>query len=271
MSSSSGGFIKAQQILRDVFKTTTKKLQKIQKPKSWTPILLVLLFIAVFLLGMLVTKIQYLEQNGTNIPPTPAGNTQQTQKAGPMHIAQAIGMDADKFKSCLENGKYAKNVQSDLSDGQKAGVSGTPSVFINGNLFVGAEPYTTFKQALDQELANPSSPLPSVTQTQVGNGPFPVMGNANATVKIVEFADFQCPFCEQFYTQTESQIITDYVKTGKAAFYFDNYAFLGPDSTTLAEGAYCAQEQGKFWQYHNFIYSHQGQENSGWASEKNLL
>ncbi len=94
----------------------------------------------------------------------------------------------------------------------------------------------------------------------------PYRGSANAPLSIVEFGDYQCPFCERFFTDTEPQIMSDYVKTGKVKFYFMDFAFLGQDSLTLAEGAWCANDQGKYYEYHDYIYSHQGSENSGWGS-----
>lgn len=239
-------------------------------PKSYTPVLIVLLLIAVFLLGMLVMKIHYLEQNGTYAGPAQQQAAQQAAPAGPLHLAKAIGLDAKKFNSCLDSNKYAQKVADDLAAGQKVGVTGTPALSINGNIVVGAQPFDAFKAAIDQELQNPGAPLPSGERQEVEPGDLPAQGNANAPVTIVEFADFQCPFCERFYTQTEKQIIDTYVKTGKAKFIFRNYAFLGPDSTTAAEAAYCANEQGKFWQFHNFMYEHQGQENSGWTTKANL-
>ena len=113
---------------------------------------------------------------------------------------------------------------------------------------------------------------PQVPQGKVDvkNGNYPALGDSSAKVTIVEFADFQCPFCEQWFKNVEGQIIKNYVDTGKAKFAFRNYAFLGQDSVTAAEGAYCANEQGKFWQYHDYLYNHQGQENSGWISKANL-
>ncbi len=91
----------------------------------------------------------------------------------------------------------------------------------------------------------------------------PVKGNANAKLTIVEFADYQCPFCERFFKDVEPQIIKDYVDTGKAKFVFKNLAFLGKESTDAANAAMCAKEQNKFWEYHDYLFSHQGAENSG--------
>ncbi len=108
--------------------------------------------------------------------------------------------------------------------------------------------------------AAPSAPNPADVLKKLSNGHFPVKGNANAKVKIVEFADFRCPFCEQFFTNTESQLIKDYVDTGKVAFYFRQYAFLGAPSVVAANAAECANDQGKFWDYHDWLYKNQPPE-----------
>jgi len=90
-------------------------------------------------------------------------------------------------------------------------------------------------------------------------------GSESATVNLVEFGDYQCPFCKKFFDQTEPQMMTDYVNTGKAKFYFLDVSIVGDDSLTLGQGAWCADEQRKYWEYHDYIYSNQGQENSGWG------
>lgn len=125
---------------------------------------------------------------------------------------------------------------------------------------------------------NTTGAAPDITTpVDVAVGHLPPQGDPGAKIKIIEFADFQCPFCEQFFTQTEPQVIKDYVNTGKAVFYFRHYAFLdqatdsaGPESTQAANASECANEQGKFWQYHDYLYSHQGQEDSGTFSIDNL-
>lgn len=91
-------------------------------------------------------------------------------------------------------------------------------------------------------------------------------GSSSANINLIEFGDYQCPYCSDFFTKTEPQIQQNYINNGKVKFYFLDFAFLGPDSTTLSEGAWCANDQGLFWQYHNYIYSNQGQESSGWGT-----
>lgn len=97
-------------------------------------------------------------------------------------------------------------------------------------------------------------------KVNVDTGHLPVLGNKNAKVTIVEFADFRCPFCERWHQDAGKSIIKDYVDTGKAKFAFRHFAFLGPASTTAANASECANEQGKFWDYHNYFYEHQPPE-----------
>ncbi len=95
-------------------------------------------------------------------------------------------------------------------------------------------------------------------------------GLASAPVKIIEFADFQCPFCRRFTEDTEPQLADEFIKTGKVQLIFHNYAFIGSESTVAAEAAECAADQNHFWDYHDLLYLRQGQENSGVFSSQHL-
>lgn len=111
-------------------------------------------------------------------------------------------------------------------------------------------------------VANPASPAganPAATppaSSALADGNYPVLGSPSAPVTIVEFGDFQCPFCGRFFRETERQIIDQYVKTGKARFAYRDFAFLGDESIAAAEAAACANEQGYFWQYHDNLYNY---------------
>jgi len=98
------------------------------------------------------------------------------------------------------------------------------------------------------------------TPVKVGIGNYPPQGDPHAKVTVIEFADLRCPFCEQWFKTIEPNLIKDYVNTGKVAFYFRNYAFLGPASTLAAEAGECANDQGKFWQFHDYMYQNQPDE-----------
>lgn len=120
------------------------------------------------------------------------------------------------------------------------------------------------KTAATQAAAGPAAgqPVPSgpPAKVTVSLGHLPLKGNKDAKVKIVEFADFRCPFCERYFTETEPQIIKDYVDSGKVAIAFRHWAFLGPASTVAANAAECANDQGKFWEFHDYLYKNQPPE-----------
>ncbi|MEK7087440.1 MAG: DsbA family protein [Patescibacteria group bacterium] len=106
--------------------------------------------------------------------------------------------------------------------------------------------------------------MPAVTSSDF------VLGDQNAPVTIVEYGDFQCPFCGKFFKETESVLRENYIKTGKVKFIYRDFAFLGQESFWAANAARCAGEEGKFWEYHDYLYSNQRGENQGAFSKINL-
>jgi protein-disulfide isomerase len=116
-----------------------------------------------------------------------------------------------------------------------------------------------------------AQPLPAPTEmpdvkvedTLAGARVFTQMGKPEAPVKIVIFADPQCPFCRQSALGTEVQLIQDYVQTVKASLVYRHMAFLGPASTRIAAAMECAGQQGGFWAFHNIVFEKQAPENSG--------
>ena len=95
-------------------------------------------------------------------------------------------------------------------------------------------------------------------------------GDPNAPVTIIEFADFQCPFCGRFFAETEPQINEQYMQSGKVRFGYFHFAFLGQESNWAAEAAECASDQDKFWEYHDILYGSQSGENQGAFNKGNL-
>lgn len=87
----------------------------------------------------------------------------------------------------------------------------------------------------------------------------PVLGNPNAPLTIVEFSDFQCPFCAKFHAQTLPLINENYIKTGKVKFVYRDFPITGihPNALPAALASECADDQGKFWQYHDLIFENQ--------------
>jgi protein-disulfide isomerase len=115
------------------------------------------------------------------------------------------------------------------------------------------------------------------------------LGDPKAKVVLVVYEDFQCPFCgavsgsDAYPSLIESMkqrdpnwspflpgVINDYVKKGEVLLVYRDWAFLGPESIRASEAARCAGDQGKFWEYHDYLYAHQKGENEGGFTDTNL-
>jgi protein-disulfide isomerase len=102
-------------------------------------------------------------------------------------------------------------------------------------------------------------------------------GDPNAPVKIVEYSDFQCPYCKNWADQTEQALLDAYVKTGKVYFTYrsmgnfvsKNIGGTGTESRDAAEAAYCAGDQGKFWEMHDALFGNwQGEDVGSFALKR---
>lgn len=90
----------------------------------------------------------------------------------------------------------------------------------------------------------------------------PIKGNPDAPVTIVEFSDFQCPFCLRFYDQTLPLIEENYIKTGKVKMvYRDMPLQIHPNAFPVHIAAECANDQGAFWEYHDLLFERQSEWN----------
>jgi protein-disulfide isomerase len=102
----------------------------------------------------------------------------------------------------------------------------------------------------------------------------PMIGNASANVTVVEFGDYQCPYCKQFDQQVFPQLEENYIDTGQVKFYYVNYAFLGDDSTEAAVASECVYNQAnttQFWDFHHAVFDNQGREHSGWVTTDSIM
>ena len=138
----------------------------------------------------------------------------------------------------------------------------------------------------DGKFITQGTPLKSITGTQPNNlenndnnpekfidvseDDDAVLGNKNAPVTIIEFSDFQCPFCEKFFTESFSQIKTNYIDTGKVKLVFRDFPLtsIHQYAETAAEATECVRTKGgdtAFWKMHDKIF-----ENQASLSEDNL-
>ncbi|AIQ13115.1 DsbA family protein [Paenibacillus durus] len=101
----------------------------------------------------------------------------------------------------------------------------------------------------------------------------PRLGKADAPIKLVEFGDFKCPACARFSVGIKPLLVQEYIETGKAALYFVNMSFIGPDSKTASLAALSVYHQNSeaFWTYYDALYANQGDENAEWATEDFLV
>lgn len=82
-----------------------------------------------------------------------------------------------------------------------------------------------------------------------------MIGNTEATVTIIEYSDYQCPYCLRFHTTIFPELVKQYVDTGKVKYSFKHFPFLTPESAVAAQAAECAADQQRFWDYHNYLYA----------------
>jgi protein-disulfide isomerase len=192
--------------------------------------------------------------------------------------AQDIGLDLAKFKADLDSGKYKKQIASDQALANKVGARGTPNFFINGIKVVGAKPFAEFKKVIDGELSkakgssyaarvkanykkaeppkrNNRPPANDNTVYKVPVGKSHVKGGKDAIVTIVEFSEFQCPFCSRVLP-TMDKLLKEYDGKVRVAFKHLPLPF-HKDAPLASEAALAAGEQGKFWEYHDIMFKNQ--------------
>jgi len=114
------------------------------------------------------------------------------------------------------------------------------------------------KTPVPQPAQTPIRPsAPAVIQVSVDDDPF--KGNPDASVTVIEFSDFQCPFCSRFFTQTLPILQENYIDTGKIKFVYRDFPIdsIHPNARPVHIAAECADEQGKFWEYHDMLFEKQ--------------
>lgn len=108
-----------------------------------------------------------------------------------------------------------------------------------------------------QKGAQGASPPPPVTRVELDDDD-PVRGNVNAKVAIVEFSDYECPFCGRFHAQTLPSLKKDYIDTGKVQYIFRDFPLeFHPNAISASIAANCAGEQGVYWEMHDSLFVNQ--------------
>jgi len=115
-------------------------------------------------------------------------------------------------------------------------------------------------QLAPQPTQQPSAPsAPQIFKISLDDDP--IKGDPNAPITIVEFSDFQCPFCSRFFTQTLPQLEETYIDTGIVKLVYRDLPLdsLHPNARPASIASECADEQGKFWDYHDVLFSKQAE------------
>ncbi|PLX28942.1 hypothetical protein C0581_00510 [Candidatus Parcubacteria bacterium] len=188
--------------------------------------------------------------------------------------------DADgpkKFSQCLDEGKYADAVKQDFNLGASIGVQGTPATFINGYQISGALPFVVVSDVIDdllrgeepfiddfEQIGMESGTLEKVDMPELPNVDW--IGGKNATVSLVEFSDFECPYCARF-TPTVEQVLDNYGDKIKFTYRHFPLSF-HPNAQKAAEAFECAKEQGEWKEMHDKLFELSAASNLNTASYK---
>jgi protein-disulfide isomerase len=191
--------------------------------------------------------------------------------------AKQIGLDMGKFEKDFASQKVADLIARDMKDAGPAGVSGTPTFYIDGHQQIGAMSPEQWKGLVAAEIAKadkllaggvkPADLYSKMVEEQLkGNEPAPVkievgaspaVGAKNAPLTIVEWSDFQCPYCGKMFPVLK-QVEDEY--KGKVRIVFKNEPLpFHQNARPAAEAALAAGAQGKFWEMHDLLFTHQTQ------------
>lgn len=133
------------------------------------------------------------------------------------------------------------------------------SIFYNTNSMVSKLGGTGGAVAAAGAKQAPSAPVKVNERSDA-----PVLGKKDAKVTIIEFSDFQCPYCKKFNDNTFAQIKKEYVDTGKAKIVFRHFPLSFHVNAEIAgEAAECANRQGKFWDYHDLLFKNGQADGAG--------
>jgi protein-disulfide isomerase/tRNA A-37 threonylcarbamoyl transferase component Bud32 len=195
--------------------------------------------------------------------------------------ARDLQLDMGRFTAALDNGTHQQKVKDDQALAAKLGARGTPSFFVNGKKVIGAQPLDAFKEVVNDELplargstyaarvaanhnkepdgTTPKGRPPANDETvyNIELGHAPIRGSSQAPVTIVEFSDFECPFCKRV-SQTLEQLQAKPKFKGKVRLAYKHLPLpFHKAAEPAALASMAAGEQGKFWAYHDKVFANQ--------------
>ena len=122
---------------------------------------------------------------------------------------------------------------------------------------------------LASNFSDDSDSTKLTAQNLIENGS-PMIGDSSADITILEFGDYQCTFCYRFHQSSLKVIQEEYIDSGKVNLVFKDFPLNGPDSILAAQASHCANDQEKYWEYHDELYTNWGGERTGWVTRDSV-
>ncbi len=173
-------------------------------------------------------------------------------------LAAGLGLDGDAFATCMDEQTYMLAIQENVEEARALGADSTPFFFIDGLPIPGAQPYELFDYAV--ELAKEGTLADAFVPPEPSLENVNAIGDPNAPVTIIEYTDYQCPFCSRYVEQSFAQIKEKYVETGQVYYVFKDFPLtnIHPQAVQAAEATRCAAEQDAFLPMHDRLFAEQG-------------
>ena len=196
-------------------------------------------------------------------------------------FAKKLDLDMKVFNECFENQKFHQKIIDNVAYAKDLGLQGTPSFLVNDRLVFASQLVNTIEKALagesevaSGEQASTLEPAQEVLQPEIDLEDVQVpplierpqviensMGDPNAPVKVIYFANYKCGNCANFVLgrgeegPIEWTLINDYISSGKVRYSFYPRSWVPEEPYRAEEATYCAREQGKFWEYRDLVYT----------------
>ncbi len=145
------------------------------------------------------------------------------------------------------------------------------AAFFAGSYFSNLDSDAVTQSELDEAISRLESKIQSAQQApslppqpvRISQDNDPIRGDPNAPITIIEFSDFQCPFCARFHVETLPSLLEEYIDAGKVNLVYRDFPIqsIHPNALPAAVAAECANEQGKYWEYHDTLFEKQ----NGWS------
>jgi protein-disulfide isomerase len=183
-------------------------------------------------------------------------------------LAAELALDTEAFAAGLASGRHTAAVRDNMDEAAALGVSGAPSYFIDGYPVRGAQPFELFAYAVELAQAGALGDAYRRPLPELSGGAY-AFGDPDAPVVLVEYTDYQCPFCARHAIQTQPKIVENYVETGQVYYIIKDFPLqqIHANALLAAQAARCAGDQGAYLEMHDMLFARQ----NSWSSAADPL